>query len=190
MGDSSVITALVMFCAAYLLCCGCKRGAGILVSAFVLVTVLISSIKLLFLGCNPMQNPLHIHSPSGHAALSAAIYGAFALLAASQLAGWRRYIPAVCAILLISAIAVSRVWLGMHSVDEIIIGVMTGCIALGVVYRYMLRGKTVQQFSLPLLLFASFLAVAIFHGMRSPAEGIIHAIALHFHSYDPLCGKH
>jgi undecaprenyl-diphosphatase len=81
--------------------------------------------------------------PSGHATLTAAVYGAGAVLVARSLAGartraGRRLRAAAAAMLLglVLAVGVSRVYLGVHDATDVLAGwTLGGLWALAVTFR-------------------------------------------------------
>ncbi len=86
-----------------------------------------------------MQFMLHDPSfPSGHATINTALYGFCALLIARELSGTRRWLPYLCAGLLIVPIAFSRLYLGAHWLSDVL-GGLTLAIAwaalLGIAYQ-------------------------------------------------------
>jgi undecaprenyl-diphosphatase len=75
--------------------------------------------------------PVHQSYPSGHVAASIAVYGALALVVSSL--ARRRWVSIVAwslAILLPIAVAVSRVYRGMHHPTDVVAGVLVGIGAL------------------------------------------------------------
>ncbi|MGW7054220.1 diacylglycerol kinase family protein [Streptomyces sp. NPDC054887] len=73
--------------------------------------------------------------PSGHVGASTALYGALAMLAVSRLRGPWRYVAAVVLLVVPSAVAVSRVYRGMHHPSDVVGGLITGaCTLLVMVY--------------------------------------------------------
>ena len=85
-------------------------------------------LKVIFISCGDAWNA-GVVSPSGHACLSATVYGSIAAIAAAHTS--RRIGAAVVCIagLLISAIAVSRLVLGFHTSGEIVLGLGVGALA-------------------------------------------------------------
>ncbi len=86
-----------------------------------------------------MQFMLHDPSfPSGHATISTALYGFCALLIARELSGARRWLPYLCAGLLIVPIVFSRLYLGAHWLSDTLGGLTLGMAwtaLLGIAYR-------------------------------------------------------
>src|ERR1700674_4533117 len=87
-------------------------------------------LKLSFLACgNAWQ--AGILSPSGHASMSTAVYGALAIVSARQAPQWQQPLIIVLSGLVIMGIALSRVVLGLHSPAEVLLGLAIGTLALG-----------------------------------------------------------
>lgn len=76
--------------------------------------------------------------PSGHVTISTALYGFCALLIARELTGTRRWLPYLCAGLIIVPIAFSRLYLGAHWLSDVLGGLTLGMAwtaVLGIAYR-------------------------------------------------------
>jgi len=86
-----------------------------------------------------LQFILHDPSfPSGHTLNNTALYGFCAVLIARELSGTRRWLPYLCAGLLIVPIAFSRLYLGAHWLSDVLGGLtlaMAWTALLGIAYR-------------------------------------------------------
>ena len=187
-GDSAVLFGMVVAGCIYLLAAGCRKGVMVLIFAFIFASSLIGILKLLFMGCNGFYKTT-MRSPSGHTALSVGVIGAYAMLIASQLKGWRIYIPYLFAVPLVIAIAVSRVMLGAHTVSEVALGLVAGGTTLLTVNWIVKRGEKPKKFNIAALLLTVFLIAAILHGYRLPAENFIQYVAGQIKHYIPVCSK-
>jgi membrane-associated phospholipid phosphatase len=84
--------------------------------------------------------------PSGHALLSAVVYGAIVVALVPELPSWRVRVPAVAAaVIVVSIVCFSRVYLGVHFLTDVLAGAAAGLawlavsvFAVAVLYR---RGK-------------------------------------------------
>jgi undecaprenyl-diphosphatase len=76
-----------------------------------------------------VTNPLSYSFPSGHAMASTAIYGMVAFIVARERPG-SRWVPFVAAAVLVLLIGVSRVFLGVHWVTDVLAGFAGGMFAL------------------------------------------------------------
>lgn len=68
-------------------------------------------------------------APSGHLAIATVMYGFAAVMLAHALPPARRWIPTVVAILAIAAIAIARLYLGVHSLSDVV-----GALVLGLMW--------------------------------------------------------
>ena len=170
-GDSAVTVPLAMLAVGYLVVV-CKRlRAGMALASVALgagLTLLF--LKLAFQAClNPLGHGL-IHSPSGHAALSATIYGSLALLLSHGSKHRKLALTAVAVFVL--AIAVSRLAVGAHNLAEMVTG-----LAIGGGFTLVFERKTRQEapiklYRRPLLIIAALTMLATY-GIHIPAEEII-----------------
>jgi membrane-associated phospholipid phosphatase len=109
-----------------------RREAAVFVAALAVGMGLALLAKLAFAACGRVESIFDIESPSGHAALGATFYGCgAALLAGGRPPGQRLaiYLGAIVAAL---AIAYGRVALGVHSIGEVICGLLIGALATAV----------------------------------------------------------
>lgn len=185
MGDSTVLGGIVFAGSIYLFSARCSKGAWLLLFAFFLSSCLIGLLKLVFIGCNSHIYHSALNSPSGHTALSVSVIGTCAILIASQLQKWRRYIPYILVLPLVFGIAVTRIMLGAHSSAEVLAGLVAGGITLFVVGRLVKRGDKLPKFNIAALILTILLMAAILHGYRLPAESLIQLIAGHIN----MCGR-
>jgi membrane-associated phospholipid phosphatase len=109
------------------------EGAALLLAAFVGAELLNTGLKAAFHRARPhFEHPLapvpHSYSfPSGHASVSAAVYGALALLAVQAVRSpWARAAIGASAIGLVAAIGASRVVLDVHYLSDVLAGFSIG----------------------------------------------------------------
>jgi membrane-associated phospholipid phosphatase len=128
LGDVAVVAPASAALVVGLFWLGARRDAVAFTAAMLAGMALTLLAKLAFAACG-FAPRFDVESPSGHAALAMAFYGSLAAL----LAGGRRlgvrlalYGAAVCASL---AVAFGRVELGVHSVAEVICGLLIGAAA-------------------------------------------------------------
>ncbi len=187
LGDSGLLTLLVAITSAYLYYCRCRRAAASLLLSFVLAAGGIGTAKLLFIGCLPNLG-IEIASPSGHAALSFAVYAMLAVLLASQFRKPMRLITYTFAYGLIAAMAWSRVALGYHTTNEVIAALLIGGCATIIAYMYLYhRRNAVPPFNPYFLVLILGTVAFLLHGTRLPAEGFIRQIAAQLKIYIPAC---
>lgn len=191
-GDSAVLTALVFTTTIYMLYCRHFSEALALVTALFASSAIIAALKLIMMTCG--GGDLDIVSPSGHAALSISVYGTFGLVLMRYFNSWRRAIPALFFFILGFTIAISRVVHNLHSLNEVVLGIIVGVlVVMGISFILLSR-----KFSLPLIgkqgnfsvyaVIAILIVTAFFvHGHRLPAEKFIKNLAADIKSAIPFC---
>ncbi|HEY0419694.1 MAG TPA: phosphatase PAP2 family protein, partial [Acetobacteraceae bacterium] len=125
-GDQAVILPWAIIAALALFASGWRRGAlaWCLVVPATLGVLLFA--KLATLACGHYLPPWKLHSPSGHTASAAVVYGGLiAMLAPHRL---RRIAAWVAPAAVAALIGVTRVHLHEHSAAEAIVGGLVGCI--------------------------------------------------------------
>ena len=129
---NGIVLAGVAAIAAYLLA---RRRyyaeAVLMVLAYVGAEVLSYSLKLAFQRDRPFfTDPLATVStysfPSGHATVSVAVYGALCLVLVRRLTGPARVVCVAAAVLLVSLIGFSRLYLGVHFLSDVLAGYSVG----------------------------------------------------------------
>ncbi|MGH2932702.1 MAG: phosphatase PAP2 family protein [Gaiellaceae bacterium] len=129
---NGIVLAGVAAIAAYLLA---RRRyyaeAVLMVLAYVGAEVLSYSLKLAFQRDRPFfTDPLATVStysfPSGHATVSVAVYGALCLVLVRRLTGPARLVCLAAAVLLVSLIGFSRLYLGVHFLSDVLAGFSVG----------------------------------------------------------------
>jgi membrane-associated phospholipid phosphatase len=146
----------------------------------------IGAIKALLIGCGYRTSVAGVVSPSGHAAMSTAVYGSLVVIIAAGMP-LRYRVPLFFAVaLLILAIAVSRTILGAHTPTEVIVGAMIGVAAI-VAFRF-LAAPLPADLPVRWLGAASLLLIALLHGGRWPTERAVHGTAGYLHAWLPWCG--
>jgi membrane-associated phospholipid phosphatase len=75
---------------------------------------------------------MRLHSPSGHVAIATTFYGGCAMILADGHKRAVRFASWLAALILVGTLAASRVLLGLHSVLEVLFGVIigAGCLLL------------------------------------------------------------
>lgn len=129
---NGIVLAGVAAIAAYLLA---RRRyyaeAVLMVLAYVGAQVLSYSLKLALRRDRPFfTDPLATVStysfPSGHATVSIAVYGALCLVLLRRLTGPARFVCLAAAVLLVSLIGFSRLYLGVHFLSDVLAGFSVG----------------------------------------------------------------
>lgn len=183
-GDSAVLSAMVLAGVIYLFLSGYRIGAIALALSLILSGGLISGFKLLFLGCAWfLPHQYNIHSPSGHVALSTAVLGTCLLLVIDRCHRLQRITLVISCALLITAIAISRVVLEAHSIPEILVGFAVGSLALVSVAmllryaRYKAGQETASEFNVTVFAVMIIAVALILNGTHLPSEQFIQAVA-------------
>lgn len=169
-GDSAVLVPLAAVTMAFLFVWRRPRlalGWGLSIAG---CAAAIGALKLALAGVP------EVASPSGHVAMSTAVYGGFVALLGASLAPLERRAAALGAVLAVAGIAVSRLVLHEHTVAETAIGLVVGLAALGV-FRSVLAVAAPGRLPAVWLCGAALGVIVLMHGTRWPVERAIHALA-------------
>jgi membrane-associated phospholipid phosphatase len=170
LGDGAVTGAIALVLALWLLFSNEKRAALAVLAASGMAGLVIALGKLFLYSAGPLAG---FASPSGHAAVSTAVYGILALVAGPSVAGGRARVPIyLLAAFLVGGIAASRFVLGAHTLLDVAAGTTVGLAACIAADRLILRGTRVRVRWLPLCAALALVAVLL-HGVRLPAEDMI-----------------
>lgn len=179
-GAQSLILPFIAAVAVTLWLGGARREAGvwILATCSVLFTMLV--LKLFFLPCGHLIPEWHLRSPSGHAASAFAVYGSFAVLEARlRQAPWQKLTILISGFLFAAGITISRVLIGAHTTEEVLLGAFVGLAAPIFIFwktktptRYTLASPLLLALALPIVL------LVLLNGRTLPIEDHILAIAL------------
>jgi membrane-associated phospholipid phosphatase len=146
----------------------------------------IGVLKLVFGACSHRLTMLQIHSPSGHTAMSTAIYGSLALLIGASLPPHPRWAVRWAAALLIAAIAGSRLVLREHVLPEIEIGLIVGLAAIAG-FRAMQQRWPSPVLPIGWLAVGGGAIIAVMHGTRWMVEPAVHDLSVLFRLILPWC---
>ena len=185
-GDTAVTVPLALLMAAVLVAAGHFRMALGWCLAIIACAGLIGALKLVLSVCGYQSGGSVLASPSGHTAMSTAVYGGFAAVLGAGLERPARDAVTAAAVALMLAIAASRAVLHYHSATEVAVGLAVGSLALsGIV----VLARRYQPVRLPVLTVAgAALAIAlVFHGVRWPAEQAIRRLGFWFELLRPWC---
>jgi len=185
-GDSAVTLPLALLVLLVLVAARDKRLALFWLVTVAGCAVAIGALKLMFGACAGRLGHLGIVSPSGHTAMSAAIYSSLALLIGAALPPRNRHVVWAAAAALVAAIAVSRVVLHLHDAGEVVAGLVVGLGAAGLFAAMLRRGPTPRPPILWLTL-GGFAVVAFMHGTRWMIEPAVQHLALGFRLVLPWC---
>ncbi len=185
-GDSAVTVPLALFCVAYLLLARRHRAALALALSSGGAALVILLLKLALQSCLPGRNGALLTSPSGHAALSASVYGGLALLLSQGLP--RRPLLLTATALLVAGIAASRLALKAHTPPEILLGLLVGG-GFALLMARLICGEPPFHPQRGSLLALAALILLATYGLRSPAEQIIRHMAHGLHGQAIWCDQ-
>lgn len=128
LGGQYILTLVVLFSIGMLLCVHRYRTAGFVLAAALGGALMMRALKDLFDRVrpplhHPLTSELSPSFPSGHSMLSAVIYLTMALLVTALLQRRRLRIYIItCSLLLAGLIGLSRIYLGVHYVTDVLAG--------------------------------------------------------------------
>jgi membrane-associated phospholipid phosphatase len=178
-GDSAVTVPLALSTLIFMISACQRRLAFGWVLAIGGCAVAIGALKLVCGACGPWLAFADIVSPSGHTAMSTAVYGSLALLVGTRLSPRRRILLMIVAGAAIAGIALSRVVLHHHTPAEIAIGLIVGVGAVAV-FRAELRQHEAAALPFKWLLLCGAAVVAAMHGRQWTIEPAVHRLAWDF----------
>ena len=185
-GDSAVTAPLALLVLIFLFAAGPRRLALGWMLAIGGCAGVIGTLKIVFGACGHELTLVHLISPSGHTAMSTAVYGSLALLIGARLPSSQRRTVGMAAAVTIVGIALSRVALHDHSRSEIALGFAVGTGAVAVL-RAVLSRDTAPALPLGWLLLGGGILVAVLHGTRWMIEPAVHRLAWGFRVGLPFC---
>jgi undecaprenyl-diphosphatase len=174
-GDSGVLLPIALVGVATLWLFHSRRVALLLLRSVALACAFIAALKLLFLSCGSHWQP-GLTSPSGHACLSAVVYGTLGTVVAAGRPPLVRAAIALVVIAIVGMIALSRLVLGVHTMIEVLVGLAVGTAAqLWFAWSYA-RMKPLRV-DLKVFSLALTATVLIAFGVRLPVESVIRHMA-------------
>jgi membrane-associated phospholipid phosphatase len=185
-GDSAVTVPLALLTLTFLVVSGQQRCAVYWTLATGGSAVAIAALKLAFGACGQRVPLAHIVSPSGHAAMSAAVYGSLALLVGTRLSPERRYILYLVTSVAVVAIAVSRLTLERHTLPEVALGLLVGAGGVAL-FGVALRRQEAPALPLGWLMVCGAAVVVAMHGTHWLVEPVLRRMAQALRLAAPLC---
>jgi membrane-associated phospholipid phosphatase len=168
-GDTAVTVPLAVLTCSFLGAARQVRLAFVWSFAILGCAGVIGALKLVLAARGPGLAFAGMLSPSGHTAMSTAIYGSLSLVIAHSSPPVVRPVVYSGGILLISGIGASRLALRYHTPVEVAAGLVIGvCAVAGV--RIMLAKRPTITLPVGWLIGAAVILVTLLHGKRWPAE--------------------
>jgi len=148
-GSSLVVNVVAAVVAIALLIIRWWRGAVLVVGARLGELASTTAVKDLLARprptlLHPVDHAAGYSFPSGHAAGSAAVYGALVVLILPRAARWARALLLTAGAVLICAVAASRVLLGVHYPSDVAAGAALGLAWVGIAALLITRFKVTQ----------------------------------------------
>jgi undecaprenyl-diphosphatase len=129
LGSTYVLIAVALLAALGLALRGRWRSAIALVVAYAVTDLTVAVVKLVVERPRPEANLTEAGGfsfPSGHSAMSMAVYGCLAFALARACRGFPRVACALVGAALVVAIGLSRIYLGVHYPSDVLAGWITG----------------------------------------------------------------
>lgn len=174
-GDSGFLLPMSLAAAGMLWLFHSRRAAWLLLRSVVAGCAAIGALKLLFLSCGAHWIP-GLVSPSGHACLSAVVYGSLGSVLAAGRPPRMRVLIGILVALFVSVIAVTRHTIGVHTWAEVLVGLAVGSAAWAWFAVSYARSDPVrvEARTFGLVLVAT---VLVTFGVRLPMESLIRHMA-------------
>ncbi len=185
-GDTAVTVPLAIVMTVFLIAVRQLR----LAIAWALVIVgcagAVGALKLGLRICGHPWDGSALSSPSGHTAMSIAVYGGIAILVGSTLNRAAGAALVAAALIFTIAIALSRTIVGYHSPIEVVVGIGVGIAALAAMTAVTAHFRPAR---LPLawLVAGALVVFVLFHGTRWPAEQAVYRLARWLDVLRPYC---
>lgn len=186
-GDTAVTVPLAMLMLCFLVVAKEWRLALAWALAILGCAGVIGGLKLILDACGTSVATAGLTSPSGHTAMSAAVYGGFAAVVSVNIAPPARAALIVGTIALIVAMPMSRVVLNAHTPIEVVVGLAIGLPAAAVIILATLAIRR-EQLPVTWLAASAIGLMLLFHGERWPAEREIRHLAAWLGALRGLCG--
>lgn len=181
--DSALLSVICIAMFAYLWSSGLRRQAISLALSYAIASVAIGVLKIFFMLC---RENLPYFSPSGHMALSVALFGSYARLVTRQLPQSLKLVPILLFILLMAAIGLTRVWLGYHTLGDVLAGVVVGALSVKLAWWGWFR-RAQPPLDLKRLALCVLLPLVLLHGAMLPAETRLRQIAAYISHSGHFC---
>jgi membrane-associated phospholipid phosphatase len=185
-GDTAVTVPLAIVMTVFLFAARQRRLAIAWALMIIGCAGATGGLKLVFRICGHPLAASTLNSPSGHTAMSIAVYGGIAIIVGATLGPVERTALVAAALIFTFAIAASRTIVGYHSPIEVVVGIGVGLATLAVMTVVTLHYRP-RSLPLQWLAGAALVVFALFHGTRWPAEQAIHHLARWLDILRPYC---
>jgi len=155
LGEQLMLALVLVTGSLWLLWKGCSKAAFHWIAVYVSTGILTYLLKVSAQVVRPVEFYGGYSFPSAHTSMSLAVYGFLALLIARELPVKRRWLPYSMAGLLVTAIAFSRLYLGVHWLSDVLGGASLG------LFWVTLIGIAYDRHPAPRLPVKRFLAVMV-----------------------------
>ena len=125
-GNQALLATLLAGSCAWLFWKGYTKAAWHWLAVYMGAGLLTWTLKLSLQVERPLGSHNSFSFPSAHTSMSLAVYGFLALMVARELPLWRRWLPYTLAGLLVTSIAASRLYLGVHWFSDVFAGLTLG----------------------------------------------------------------
>ena len=183
LGNMALIFSLTVVSALFFLLYNQKRAAITITLVFCITTVLIVLAKITIQSGTHLNMFHGLRSPSGHSAMSLAVYGTLATIISSSQIGKRRIISYFFAIPLIALIGIAVHLIGWHTVSDVVIGLSIGLISSFTVWMLLMKGISVRCNWL-LFTIIALTILWVMYGIPFPGEEIIGGISQYIHTHE------
>lgn len=175
-GDTAVTLPVVLATLAILVLFRQWRTALAWGAAMAGAGAVIGGLKIAFAICGHTIGIRGIVSPSGHTAMSVAVYGSLAVLITRRGRPTLQWASLALALCFAAVIAFSRSVLHLHSSGEVAVGTAVGCLAVA---GFALALPKTPPSPVPQVWVgaAALLLIGLFHGVQWPTERAIHSAA-------------
>jgi membrane-associated phospholipid phosphatase len=146
----------------------------------------ISVLKLMLAVCDHRFAISGLYSPSGHTAMSTAVYGSMSVLIGRVSPPAARALVYLGGLALIANIAASRLALRLHTPAEVAVGLVIGLSAV-IGFRMMLARERAVVLPIYWLIGAAAILVIFLHGERWPAEQALGELNWFIQFLIPIC---
>ncbi len=174
-GDSGVLLPLAAVASAMLWLFQSHRIAWLMARSVLASGAAITILKLFFLSCGAHWQA-GLLSPSGHACLSAVVYGCLGTIAAAGRPVAARWAIGLVVSALVGIIAFSRITLGVHTWIEVCVGLAVG-VAGQQWFAWSAGRVTTQPVDGRIFAIAVAATILFAFGLRLPAESMLRHLA-------------